>query len=65
MKFGRVGLEGALETHDGLNEEGLSVLHVAVLYVKSAWTNSKLVDATHKEGHNGDALSGIVSDRWV
>lgn len=64
MEFGGVGLECALETHDGLNEERLSVLHVAVLKrKKSTWDKIKSVlDTTHEESHDGDALRGLVSD---
>lgn len=64
MEFGGVGLEGALETHDGLNEERLSVLHVTVLKCKKlAWDKIKTVlDVTHEESHDCDTLGGIVSD---
>lgn len=64
VEFGGVGLEGALETHDGLNEERLSVLHVTVLKCKKlAWDKIKTVlDVTHEESHDCDTLGGIVSD---
>jgi hypothetical protein len=56
VEFGGVRLEDTLDSHETLDEEGLGVLHVAVLLL-SAGDGVSENEMTYEEAHKCDTLT--------